>query len=114
MDQMSLFRRIVIAKYQTPNHVDDDAKDLINKLLVRRQAARIGNLSRGHRDIQDHPWFKDITWTSLLRKKIAAPWVPEIKDPFDASHFDDYSSEHNNSRHSSKLGNDQQTHPSEK
>ena len=109
MDQMSLFRRIVIAKYQTPNYVDDDAKDLINKLLVRRQAARIGNLSRGHRDIQDHPWFKDITWTSLLRKKIAAPWVPEIKDPFDASHFDDYSSEHNNSRHSSKLGNDQQS-----
>lgn len=108
-DQMSLFKRIVLVKYQFPKTVGGAGKDLIQKLLVRRQAARIGNLSGGHRDIQEHEWFKEISWRKLIRKKVAAPWIPEIKDAFDASHFDDYSgAENERARFSSKLGSEEQ------
>jgi protein kinase A len=108
--QMNLFKRIVTVKYNIPKSVSDAGKDLIKKLLTRRQASRIGNLSRGHKDIQDHAWFKDIVWKKLVRKQIKAPWVPEIKDPFDASHFDDYSSsEHESRRVFSVLGDEEQS-----
>jgi protein kinase A len=107
-DQLSLFKRIVHEKYQIPSNISDEARDLITKLLVRRPFARLGSLARGNRDIQDHPWFKEIAWKDLLQKKIAVPWVPEIKNPFDASHFDDYSAAKQKPSFTEKLDKQQQ------
>ncbi len=92
-DQVSLFKRIVMVKYSCPATVNDDAKDLIKKLLVRRQASRLGNLSRGHLDVKDEPWFKSMDWEKLTNYELEAPWIPDIKDPMDASHFEDFSRE---------------------
>jgi protein kinase A len=92
-DQVSLFKRIVMVKYSCPKEVNDEAKDLIKKLLTRRQASRIGNLSRGHFDIMDHPWFKSMDWDKLNNFELKAPWVPDIKNVMDSSHFEDFSRE---------------------
>jgi protein kinase A len=92
-DQVSLFKRIVMVKYSCPDAVNADAKDLLKKLLTRRQAARIGSLSGGHQDIRDHPWFASIDFKKLNKFELPAPWVPKIKNPFDSSHFEDYSRE---------------------
>lgn len=108
-DQVTLFKRIVLVKYQLPElGMSEAAKDLIQKLLVRRQATRLGNLSRGHHDLQDHLWFRDIVWKKLLRKEIKAPWIPDIKDPFDSSHFDDYSSSEVNQRYTGHIAKENQ------
>lgn len=90
-DQVSLFKRIVMVKYDCPAHVSDDAEDCIKKLLTRRQASRIGNLSRGHLDIQDHAFFKTLDFKALNEKTLEAPWKPEITNPMDARNFDDFS-----------------------
>ena len=92
-DQVSLFKRIVMVKYSCPSSVNDEAKDLIKRLLTRRQASRLGNLSRGHLDVKDHPWFEKLDWDKLNNRKLKAPWVPTISNPLDASHFDDFSRE---------------------
>mmetsp|Transcript_27285 Transcript_27285/g.41270 ORF Transcript_27285/g.41270 Transcript_27285/m.41270 type:complete len:804 (+) Transcript_27285:136-2547(+) len=91
-DQVSLFKRIVQVKYSFPpgGAVNEQAQDLIQRLIVRRQANRFGCLARGDMDIRDHSWFNVIDVDKLLHKKIPAPWVPRIKDPLDASHFDSY------------------------
>jgi CRP-like cAMP-binding protein len=91
-DQVSLFKRIVQVKYSFPpgGMVNEQAEDLIQRLIVRRQANRLGCLARGDLDVRDHPWFNIIDWDKLVHKKIPAPWVPRIKDPLDASHFDSY------------------------
>jgi CRP-like cAMP-binding protein/tRNA A-37 threonylcarbamoyl transferase component Bud32 len=91
-DQVSLFKRIVQVKYSFPpgGLVNEQAQDLIQRLIVRRQANRFGCLARGDMDIRDHHWFSVIDVDKLLHKKIPAPWVPRIKDPLDASHFDSY------------------------
>lgn len=91
-DQVSLFKRIVQVKYSFPpgGAVNEQAQDLIQRLIVRRQANRFGCLARGDMDIRDHSWFNVIDVDKLLNKKIPAPWVPRIKDPLDASHFDSY------------------------
>lgn len=91
-DQVSLFKRIVQVKYSFPpgGMVSEPAQDLIQRLIVRRQANRYGCLARGDMDVRDHYWFKVIDVEKLLIKQIPAPWVPRIRDPMDASHFDSY------------------------
>jgi len=91
-DQVSLFKRIVQVKYSFPpgGAVNEQAQDLIQRLIVRRQANRFGCLARGDMDIRDHSWFNVIDVDKLLKKRIPSPWVPRIKDPLDASHFDSY------------------------
>lgn len=91
-DQVSLFKRIVQVKYSFPPGavVNEIAQDLIQRLIVRRQSNRFGCLARADMDIRDHAWFSVISTEKLLQKQIPAPWVPQIKDPLDASHFDSY------------------------
>mmetsp|Transcript_4496 Transcript_4496/g.6639 ORF Transcript_4496/g.6639 Transcript_4496/m.6639 type:complete len:822 (-) Transcript_4496:243-2708(-) len=91
-DQVSLFKRIVQVKYSFPpgGIVNEMAQDLIQRLIVRRQANRFGCLARGDQDIRDHSWFNVLDVDELLERKFKAPWVPNIKDPLDASHFDSY------------------------
>jgi CRP-like cAMP-binding protein len=89
--EMDMFKRIVLVKYEIPSYVDDSAKILIQKLLVRRQSSRLGNLANGYRDIKQHQWFVEsgISFKHIIRKETEAPWKPQIKDPFDASNFGD-------------------------
>jgi len=90
-DQVSLFKRIVQVKYSFPQGiVNETAQDVVKRLIVRRQANRFGCLARGDMDIRDHAWFGVIDVDLLLRKRIPAPWIPQIRDPLDASHFDSY------------------------
>jgi len=85
-DQMTLFRNIVRGKYKfvdTPGkECNDEVKDLIKKLLTKKQTNRLGNLSGGHIDIENHEWYKSIDFEKLLKKEIQAPAVPSLKDPF--------------------------------
>mmetsp|Transcript_52328 Transcript_52328/g.126549 ORF Transcript_52328/g.126549 Transcript_52328/m.126549 type:complete len:176 (-) Transcript_52328:1345-1872(-) len=90
-DQVSLFKRIVMVKYSCPPYVSDDAKDIMKKLLTRRQASRLGNLSRGTNDVREHPWFTTLDFKKLNEKKLKAPWIPKISNPLDARNFDDFS-----------------------
>lgn len=108
MQQNELFKRIVLVKYRLSTELDEDEQDLIKSLLIRKQSERLGNLSRGHRDVKDHPWFKETNFKKLVRKELEGPWIPEIKDPFDASNFDDYrDSERDTVRHR-RLSNEEQ------
>ena len=92
MDQVGLFKRIVGAKYAFPpgGVVQDVVKNLIHRLLQSRQANRLGCLSRGDQDIRDHKWFHIINTQKLLNRQIPPPWIPRLKDPLDATHFDSY------------------------
>jgi hypothetical protein len=69
-----------------------DACDLIDRLLVKDPLVRLGSLSGGESDILCHSWFKGLDSHSVRKRTIKAPWIPQLsKDPFDTSHFDDWS-----------------------
>merc|ERR1712151_896292 len=66
-DQVSLFKRIVQVKYSFPTGlvVNKVAQDVIQRLLVRRPANRLGCLTGGDKDIRNHAWFTAIDFHQL-------------------------------------------------
>eukprot|EP00824_Muranothrix_gubernata_P022453 TRINITY_DN5434_c0_g2_i3.p1 TRINITY_DN5434_c0_g2~~TRINITY_DN5434_c0_g2_i3.p1 ORF type:complete len:507 (+),score=104.96 TRINITY_DN5434_c0_g2_i3:123-1643(+) len=64
-----------------------EAKDLITQLICEAPT-RLGSGPRGVADIQNHPFFKGIDWNVL--QEGGAPFVPELKDETDTSHFDKF------------------------
>jgi hypothetical protein len=85
-----MFKRIVLVRYETPEYVNELATTMIQQLLVRNQSNRLGNLANGYLGIKNQPWYVNsgISFMQLIRKKVDAPWKPEVKEPKDASFFD--------------------------
>ena len=69
-------------------NVSDEAKDLLRKLLVKKQTERFG-INGGFEEIKKHPFFKGIDFKALEEKKIEAPFKPSLEDAFDVTNFDD-------------------------
>jgi protein kinase A len=90
--QVALFQRICRVEYAFPARIQMDprAQDLIQRLIVRKQANRFGCLARGVLDCRDHPWFSIVNVDRLVKRAWPAPWVPNIKSALDASHFESY------------------------
>lgn len=75
-----------------PEDFDEDAKDLIQRLLTPNPALRLGSLAGATQDIMDHRWYRaaHFSWDDLHARRIPAPYKPPISDPLDSSNFDPY------------------------
>ena len=91
--QKDEFEAILRCDYKCPDSFSADAKDLIDKLLLLDPTKRLGGGVRGHVDVMSHPWFDSINFKKLRKKEIPAPWVPEVKDSMDTSHFSEFDPE---------------------
>lgn len=101
-NQSRIFQRVLGAdKYLAtpsvwPKGFDANARDLIKQMLMTSAARRLGYGTAGPLAVKDHDWFKMLTrsggfdWEKLMAKTLPAPFVPNIKDPLDASCFDPY------------------------
>ncbi|KAK3268360.1 hypothetical protein CYMTET_23130 [Cymbomonas tetramitiformis] len=87
-NQRDLFKKILSGKYDVPNFMTDSTKHLVGALLQPNPKKRLGR--GGMNEIKNHSFFIDIDWEEMQRRKIEPPFVPEIKDGFDLSNFDDY------------------------
>ena len=56
--------------------ISEDAKNIISKLLEKDPNNRLGK--NGIKEIQKHPFFYSINFEDLKKKKIKAPFKPEI------------------------------------
>ncbi|RLN92324.1 hypothetical protein BBJ28_00020341 [Nothophytophthora sp. Chile5] len=61
-------------KFPSKCGIHPDARSLILGLLEKDPNKRLG--ARQTSDVLTHPFFKDIRWNMVLRKKISPPWVP--------------------------------------
>ena len=68
--------------------VSDNAKDLIKKLLIKRQDKRLGN-SKGFEEIKSHPFFQGFDFDALFNKKMEAPFIPKLSGKLDVGNFDE-------------------------
>jgi serine/threonine protein kinase len=77
-----LFKKIVNEepsfRYYTDRvNISHDAKDLISKLLAKKPKDRIKP-----ENIPLHPFFKDISFDEIHKRKIVAPFIPKIVKKF--------------------------------
>lgn len=93
MEQMDLMRAIVKCNYTMPRKIPPEARSIVDGLVKKDPAQRLGNLKGGEDDILNHPWFWSYTgkWDQFRNKEMKAPMVPKIKNPLDTSNFDDWS-----------------------
>ena len=62
------------------NCFSEEAKDLINKLLVIDPNQRLGSGKYGIEKLKQHPYFKNINWEDLKELKVTPPFIPDIID----------------------------------
>jgi serine/threonine protein kinase len=75
-------------KISIPEFVNNDAKDLISKLLIPNPKNRLGYGKDGAKNIKEHPYFNGIDWEEAWEKKLTPPLIPKLKDETDLSYFD--------------------------
>jgi len=85
---MSLNNEIYKSKIQYPRFLDQDARDLISKLLEVDPKKRLGSGKGGVEKIKKHPFFEEINWKDFWDKKIIPPFKPDLEDELDLKYFD--------------------------
>jgi serine/threonine protein kinase len=77
MEQMALFKAICQEKfYPLPDDVSDEAYCVIEPLLEKDPALRLGALAGRGKDIIKMGWFDGLDLNALRRKSIKAPFIP--------------------------------------
>ncbi|KAG0249585.1 camp-dependent protein kinase catalytic subunit [Mortierella polycephala] len=77
-DLFKMCQKIVDGEMRYPKYFDGLAKDLLKRLLMADLTKRYGNLRDGCHDIRNHAWFEGVDWSIVLRREIAAPFVPDV------------------------------------
>ena len=89
-NQEKMYQLITRAELRFPKKIiiSDNAKDLLQKLLIKDQDERLGSKS-GFNEIKAHPFFKGFDFDALEHRKLEAPFKPELKDKLDVTNFDE-------------------------
>ena len=85
-----MYELILHAELKFPKKipVSDNAKDLLKKLLIKKQNNRLG-AQNGFAEIKVHPFFSGFNFNDLLEKKIKPPYVPKLSGKLDVGNFDE-------------------------
>lgn len=70
------------------SYLSDSAKDLLTKLLCKDPDKRLGGDTNDALEVKEHPWFDNVNWELISKKRIKPPYVPVLKDEADVKHFD--------------------------
>ena len=85
-----MYDLITNAELRFPKRIplSDNAKDLIKKLLIKKQDKRLG-VNKGFEEIKVHPFFQGFDFDALIAKKIEPPFKPVLTGSLDISNFDE-------------------------
>lgn len=87
-DRQELFNRLREAELEFPDGLSVEAMDLIQGLLTRDPAKRLGAIDA--REITYHPFFGEIDWNLLYQRQIEPLYRPcQYTDPIDAANFEE-------------------------
>lgn len=89
MDQWTLYESISDDDYKAACNVSSNACSLIAGLLEKDPSKRLGSEDKS--DIIKHSWFNELDLAAIRRREVAAPWIPNVSDALDSSHFEDWS-----------------------
>jgi len=83
-----MFRLIVTEKPHFPRLIGGEARELLSQLLMKNPDRRLGGGPADAEDIMYHPFFANINWLDLDRKRLVPPFKPELRDAQDTRYVD--------------------------
>lgn len=75
-DKDELMANILSDDLKIPSHLSKNVKDLLSKLLEKDPERRLGN-ENGAEELKSHPWFSNINWKDVSRRKLQ-PFEPYL------------------------------------
>ncbi|KAI9159377.1 hypothetical protein H9P43_008717 [Blastocladiella emersonii ATCC 22665] len=85
----TMYQRVLDDPLEFPDDVPPATRDFLGRLLERDPARRLGSGASGPHDIQSHPFFAGVSWEDVYYKRVAAPYVPKVRNPLDLSNFEE-------------------------
>ncbi|KAJ2649918.1 Serine/threonine kinase [Coemansia sp. RSA 1250] len=87
-DENEIFDSILEDEILYPVRMSRDSVFICQALLEKDPSKRLGSGPNDAEDIMKHSFFAGVNWDDVLNKKIAPPYVPDIRGRFDVSNFD--------------------------
>ena len=73
-DVQQMYFKIMHAKLETPDTLDENTRSILNSLLDRDPGKRLADAAA----IKAHPYFKGVNWEKLLKKEVPPPFIPPV------------------------------------
>ena len=89
-DPMEVYEKILSGHVSMPAHFSRGLSELVKKLLKTYQSKRLGRTKGGASSVMKQKWFSGFDWNALLARELEVPLKPDVKNLEDASNFDDY------------------------
>ena len=89
-DELQLYKRICKGSLELDGLMSVEFRMLMVAILYPDPSQRLGSARNGWRDMFASPWFANdasIDLDKLRKRELKAPWIPELRDPLDASSF---------------------------
>lgn len=87
-DEDEIYDAILADEPLYPIHMPRDSVSILQKLLTREPDQRLGSGPTDAQEIMNQPFFRNINWDDIYRKRVQPPFVPQIKSATDTSNFD--------------------------
>jgi len=88
-NRKTITERVLRGKLQLKNYLTPNAKDIIKRLLNRSVEKRLGSGERDGIAVKEHRFFTGVKWDEVLDRRVAPPFLPQLKGEDDVSNFDD-------------------------
>ncbi|KAH9997841.1 hypothetical protein BJV77DRAFT_1137197 [Russula vinacea] len=88
-DEDEIFDAILEDEPLYPITMPRDAVSILQKLLTRDPARRLGSGKGDAEEIKKHPFFKDVNFDDIFNKRVPPPYFPTINGSADTSNFDE-------------------------
>lgn len=87
-DEDEIFDAILEDEPLYPITMPRDAVSILQRLLTRDPAKRLGSGPTDAEEIKAHPFFNSVNFDDVLHKRIPPPYYPTITSAHDTSNFD--------------------------
>jgi serine/threonine protein kinase len=87
-DREQMFKDIMQTEVMFPPYLSPEAQSLIQHLLCKDPAMRLGGSSRDAEEVKAHAFFQSMDWDLLLRRQLVPPFVPSLDSEFDTKYVE--------------------------
>lgn len=89
----AVYQQILKNKITFPSIFKSDARSIVSSFLNTSRSRRLGCTMGGFGTIENHPFFKGVSWESARKLQLQPILIPTCTSDGDTSNFDFYAEE---------------------